>query len=277
MGEENKNWFARHRTAVLGIAIAVLILNVVVLAVVPTQTPVELSQTVTEYALDDEGFAVEHTVTLTGTLIFGEDSEITPLPARTTDRDILRAIMEGGTAKIYHCNDSDKCLKVVADANVTIARDKALKSQITKLLTSIQNKAVSDTPLDAREQGFISSTTIPVFKYLIDPQMLGVSSSVVYQLTDYIGYDIMLQYVQELLQQARAMIATGNYPQAVMDNVLENLNQAQQQIAIFQSQVQVQQDALLVVERQMSYMRQQLSARMLSRYQNNYHFGGNSL
>ncbi|TFX66418.1 hypothetical protein, partial [Escherichia coli] len=25
---------------------------------------------------------------------------------------------------------------------------------------------------------------------------------------------------------------------------------------------------------QMSYMRQQLSARMLSRYQNNYHFGG---
>ncbi|HGU8893967.1 TPA: conjugal transfer protein TraH, partial [Escherichia coli] len=88
---------------------------------------------------------------------------------------------------------------------------------------------------------------IPVFKYLIDPQMLGVSNSVVYQLTDYIGYDIMLQYIQELLQQARAMIATGNYPQAVMDNVLENLNQAQQQIAIFQSQVQVQQDALLVV------------------------------
>ena len=90
-------------------------------------------------------------------------------------------------------------------------------------------------------------------------------------------YDIMLQYIQELLQQARAMISTGNYPQAVMDNVLENLNQAQQQIAIFQSQVQVQQDALLVVDRQMSYMRQQLSAHMLSRYQNNYHFGGSSL
>ncbi|MDW6570395.1 hypothetical protein RNO48_26060, partial [Escherichia coli] len=38
-----------------------------------------------------------------------------------------------------------------------------------------------------------------------------------------------------------------------------------------------QQDALLVVDRQMSYMRQQLSARMLSRYQNNYHFGGSTL
>lgn len=68
MGEENKNWFARHRTVVFGIALAVLILNIIVLAIVPTQTPVELSQTVTEYALDDEAFAQEHTLTLTGTL-----------------------------------------------------------------------------------------------------------------------------------------------------------------------------------------------------------------
>lgn len=196
--------------------------------------------------------------------------------ARTTDRSIIRAMMEGGTAKIYHCNDSDKCLKVVADTPVTISRDNALKSQITKLLASIQNKAVSDTPLDDKEKGFISSTTIPVFKYLVDPQMLGVSNSMIYQLTDYIGYDILLQYIQELIQQARAMVATGNYDEAVIGHINDNMNDATRQIAAFQSQVQVQQDALLVVDRQMSYMRQQLSARMLSRYQNNYHFGGST-
>lgn len=153
----------------------------------------------------------------------------------------------------------------------------ALKSQITKLLASIQNKAVSDTPLDDKEKGFISSTTIPVFKYLVDPQMLGVSNSMIYQLTDYIGYDILLQYIQELIQQARAMVATGNYDEAVIEHINDNMNDATRQIAAFQSQVQVQQDALLVVDRQMSYMRQQLSARMLSRYQNNYHFGGSTL
>ncbi|HDV2469842.1 TPA: conjugal transfer protein TraH, partial [Escherichia coli] len=158
-----------------------------------------------------------------------------------------------------------------------ISRDNALKSQITKLLASIQNKAVSDTPLDDKEKGFISSTTIPVFKYLVDPQMLGVSNSMIYQLTDYIGYDILLQYIQELLQQARAMVATGNYDEAVIGHINDNMNDATRQIAAFQSQVQVQQDALLVVDRQMSYMRQQLSARMLSRYQNNYHFGGSTL
>lgn len=95
--------------------------------------------------------------------------------------------------------------------------------------------------------------------------------------TDYIGYDILLQYIQELIQQARAMVATGNYDEAVIEHINDNMNDATRQIAAFQSQVQVQQDALLVVDRQMSYMRQQLSARMLSRYQNNYHFGGSTL
>ncbi|WP_420769457.1 conjugal transfer protein TraH, partial [Klebsiella pneumoniae] len=127
-----------------------------------------------------------------------ENSEITPLPARTTDQDLIKAMMEGGTAKIYHCNDSDKCLKVVADATVTITANKALKNQIRALLSSIQNKAVADEKLTEQEKGFISSTTIPVFKYLVDPQMLGVSNSLIYQLTDYIGYDILLQYIQEL-------------------------------------------------------------------------------
>ncbi|MFK8905383.1 conjugal transfer protein TraH, partial [Klebsiella pneumoniae] len=98
----------------------------------------------------------EFIMTLTGTLIFGENSEITPLPARTTDQDLIRAMMEGGTAKIYHCNDSDKCLKVVADATVTITSSKALKSQISALLSSIQNKAVADEKLTDQEKGFIS-------------------------------------------------------------------------------------------------------------------------
>ncbi|EPO6155772.1 TraC family protein [Escherichia coli] len=70
---------------------------------------------------------------------------------------------------------------------------------------------------------------------------------------------------------------TGNYDEAVIGHINDNMNDATRQIAAFQSQVQVQQDALLVVDRQMSYMRQQLSARMLSRYQNNYHFGGSTL
>ena len=68
MGQENNSWFARNRGLVFGFAIAILILNVIVLILVPTQTPISIEQTVTEYALDDEAFAQPHTLTLTGTL-----------------------------------------------------------------------------------------------------------------------------------------------------------------------------------------------------------------
>jgi conjugative transfer pilus assembly protein TraH len=44
---------------------------------------------------DDNKELKEFVMTLTGTLIFGENSEITPLPARTTDQDLIKAMMEG--------------------------------------------------------------------------------------------------------------------------------------------------------------------------------------
>jgi hypothetical protein len=48
---------------------------------------------------DDNKELKEFVMTLTGTLIFGENSEITPLPARTTDQDLIKAMMEGGRLK----------------------------------------------------------------------------------------------------------------------------------------------------------------------------------
>lgn len=83
----------------------------------------------------------EFVMTLTGSLVFGPNGEITPLSARTTDRSIIRAMMEGGTAKIYHCNDSDKCLKVVADTPVTISRDKtaiSIRAVLTNYVKAIR-------------------------------------------------------------------------------------------------------------------------------------------
>ncbi len=53
----------------------------------------------------------EFVMTLTGTLIFGENSEITPLPARTTDQDLIKS-HDGRAAQLkLPMYDSDKCLK----------------------------------------------------------------------------------------------------------------------------------------------------------------------
>ncbi len=78
-------------------------------------------------------------MTLTGTLIFGEDSEITP-----RRRVPLTAISSGRLWRGERQNLPLQRFGQVSEGGggckCDIARDKALKSQITKLLTSIQIK-----------------------------------------------------------------------------------------------------------------------------------------
>lgn len=215
----------------------------------------------------------EFAMSLTGTLIFDATGNIKPLVALTTNEDIIKSMMNGGTAKIYACDTTTLCLAPTIKP-VTISEANSMNGQVKKLLISIQNKAISDTPLTEQEKGFISSTSVPVLKYLVDPQSLGVANTLLYQLSDYIGYDILMQYLQELIQQARIMLGSSNYPEPAIEQLHNSLNQASQNIAVLQSRVQINQSALMVVDRQMSYMRQQLSSRLLERYQSNYKFGG---
>ncbi len=218
----------------------------------------------------------EFVMTLTGSLVFGPNGEITPLSARTTDRSIIRAMMEGGTAKIYHCNDSDKCLKVVADTPVTISRDNALK--LLRLLNfwPAFRTRLSVTRLDDKEKGFISSTTIPVFKYLVDPQMLRCFQQ----------YDLPADGLYRLRHPAASHSGADTsrpgrwWPREIMTKRLsacnDNMNDATR--AAFQcTGAGASRMRCWLSDRQISCMRQQLSARMLSRYQNNYHFGGRTV
>jgi conjugative transfer pilus assembly protein TraH len=213
----------------------------------------------------------EFAMSLTGTLVFADNGNVIPLAPLTTNEDVLRAMMNGGRAKIYHCDTADKCLNP-ALADVSISAGSSLNGQVRALLSSIQNRAASDDPLNDKEKGFITSTRVPVLKYLSDPKSLGVANSLLWQVADYISYDILMQYVSEMMQQARTALAASNYPQPAMEALQESLSLAGQSLARLQSQVQVQQDALQVVDRQMSYMRQQVSSNLLSRYLENYRF-----
>lgn len=215
----------------------------------------------------------EFAMSLTGTLIFDAKGNIKTLVPLTTNEDIIKAIMNGGAANIYACDTNIECINPTVKP-VMISQANAMSGQVKKLLTSIQNKAISDTPLTEKEKGFISSTSVPVLKYLVDPQSLGVANTLLYQLADYIGYDILMQYLQELIQQASTMLGSSSYPGPAIKQLQQSLSQTSQSLSVLQSRVQVNQSTLIVVDRQMSYMRQQLSSRLLERYQSNYRFSG---
>lgn len=213
----------------------------------------------------------EFAMSLSGTIIYDNDGKVTSLSPLVGNHDIITAMVNGGRAEVYHC-DNSTCLNPSV-TTLTISADNSLNGQVKTLLASIQSKAITDDPLTVKEQGFIASTSVPVLRYLVDPQMLGVSTPVIIQLSEYITYDILMQYVQELIKQSRTMLGGRKYPEPVMKLLRESLVQASLNISLLQGDVQVKQDALLVIDRQMSYMRQQVSSRLLTRYQDNYRFG----
>ena len=68
LGKE-ENWFQKHRGFILGFAIAVVLLNIALFILLPSETAVVSSGTGVEYSTADEAFAAEHEVQLSGTLV----------------------------------------------------------------------------------------------------------------------------------------------------------------------------------------------------------------
>lgn len=215
----------------------------------------------------------EFAMSLTGSLIYDAKGQIKILSPITTNEDVLKAMMNGGSATIYACDSSDLCLNPML-TSITISAGNSMNGQVIALLKGIQNKAVSDDPLSVAEKGFLEATSIPVLRYLVDPLSVNIGPAVVYQLADYIGYDIMMQYMNEMIKQVRTLMGGKSYPGEVADQLDKSLAQATTLMAELQTRVQIKQDAVMAVERQMSYLRQQVSSRLIQRYQGNYRFTG---
>lgn len=67
LGKE-ENWFQKNRGFILGFAVVVLVLNVVLALLLPSQKTVTFDGAVTEYAVQDESFSRAHTLRLEGVL-----------------------------------------------------------------------------------------------------------------------------------------------------------------------------------------------------------------
>lgn len=214
---------------------------------------------------------MELAMNITGTIIFGSiDSEIQFIAPQANHQDLIRALLNGGTAQIFGCVSTGDCLKTNTK-RITIGSNQALNAQVTAMMSSISNKLRSDDPLTEKEQGFVSSTAVPVLRYLVDPQMLNISGFMP-SLSDYIAYDILMQYMLELLTQARVQMGSKNYPEKPVEQLNKNLAEASLQLAQLQSEVDVKASTLMELEQKMSYLRQQVSSQLLERYQQNYDF-----
>ncbi len=164
-----------------------------------------------------------------------KSNKITNLESLSKDHDLFQSILYGNTsgkaggekAKIYKCDESDKCLNP-SIVEINISPDSSLSAHVRNLLISISNKIISDEKLTDEEMGLIQSTRIPIYKilnvqaaYEKDPDILDVDSY-----SDVIATDILFQYLQENLEIVKVSSGFLQYPDDIMNKFIDGINMA---------------------------------------------------
>jgi conjugative transfer pilus assembly protein TraH len=188
------------------------------------------------------------------------------------NRDLIKVLMRGGTAKVYGCDETTLCL-APSVTNLTINESNGLVTLVKNLMLSMQFKLQYDTALSDQEKGFVNTTSVPVLKYLTNAQSMGMSATYLMQVSDFIAQDLMIQYLQELVKQASLSLAGKNFPEEAAARLRDNVVHAQGLVADMKMQSAADQNALEGIARNMHYLQQQVSTIVSGSYQSNYRWG----
>lgn len=153
--------------------------------------------------------------------------QFSSLPSLASNHSLFKAILYGGNASIYRCDESQSCLNP-HQVTVTISSASAFATKVANLLNDISNKILADDPLTKEEQGLIQSTRIPIYKilnvqvaYQKDPNILDIDSY-----ADVIATDILFQYLEENLNLVKEASRSLQFPTDVMASFYAGVNAA---------------------------------------------------
>ncbi|MCE3237354.1 MAG: hypothetical protein K0R24_335 [Gammaproteobacteria bacterium] len=180
---------------------------------------------------DDE--LAEFFMTLSGTVILYKETmdenatiKHVTLPSKMDDNNnLIKVLLKGGTATIYHCRDSkepDGCLDIDPQGiQVQIGSNKSFGARVKTLLDSMADKIVTDTALTDEEKGLLQATSLPIYKMLNvkvaftkGNQFVDVSSY-----SDAIANDILYQYLKQSLETVRLSLSAVQYPDDLINEL----------------------------------------------------------
>ena len=190
--------------------------------------------------LQSDSELAELFMSLSGTVILYKDGnsiQHLSYPPLVDNNNLVKALLNGGKATIYHCDstDTDGCLHPKADKVITISSDNAFKSRVAKLLRNMAQKVVTDSPLTNEEIGLLQATSLPVYKmlsvqaaYMKDGNLPDIE-----QYADVIAADILYQYLHESLSIIKSSVAALPFPDAIVSEIEPNI---EKQMAMLTSQ-----------------------------------------
>lgn len=210
-------------------------------------------------------------MSLVGTVIYGNQGELSMLPGLGASDNIINTLLKGGSTAVYRCDNVTQCLK---PSKSTISVNNGMISQIKELLSTIFNKAKTDAALSAKEKAFITSTRVKILRYVIDSASLQLDESIVTSLAEYIASDMVVSYIDGLIDLVEVAGAGTLHTEQENKQFQNSLKTVRQKMAQRLTKIRINQNQLMELEQNLMYLRQQLSSGLSDRLMSNYQFGG---
>jgi conjugative transfer pilus assembly protein TraH len=149
-------------------------------------------------------------MSLTGTLVVKDsdkknEAPISRIYPTILKPDLVKALMEGGKAKVYTCKDSDRCLNVTEASTIDIPKEKSMKGMATKMLTELYEAIKADKKLGESKMqkivGFLNGTRLPILKmmYVNVAATNGNAPLHAGKYAEWIAYDILYDYLMGII------------------------------------------------------------------------------
>lgn len=164
-------------------------------------------------------------MTLSGTEIYDANGSVTILTGSSDNRTLIKALMYGGSAPTYHCDEENSCLRPSL-STITIPSSNSLVSQVQNLVTGLSEKVKNDQALTDQEKGFLNAESIPILKFITVLQSLhqGISTQDLLSYSELMAKDLLKQYLTENLQLVKQSLTTVDYPNK--KELLHNIQEA---------------------------------------------------
>lgn len=212
-------------------------------------------------------------MSLVGTVIYGNQGELSILPGLGANDGVMNTILKGGTTEVYRCDSVTQCLKPTK-SKINVPTNKSMIAQIQKLLSSLFKKSTTDAALTDKETALIGSTRVQILRYVIDSASLSLDESMVTSLAEYIASDMVVSYIDGLIDLVEVAGAGSLNTEEENKQFQNSLKTVREKMAQRLTKMRINQNHLLELERNLHYLRQQLSSGLSDRLMSNYQFGG---
>lgn len=209
-------------------------------------------------------------MSIVGTTVYGKKaSQRSVLPPLGANDNLLNALLYGGEATYYACDEASSCLNP-KKSTFTVQKNKALVAQVEKILYSMYDSMKSDGNPTVAQTQFVQNTRVPIAAYVRDVAMFNASPQMITNLSEYLAVDFALGYVEGLMNATEYASALGFNSEEEEKAFKDNVQSVRTRMGQLLSKIQIKNDAFMSSMKQLESLKKHISHEL----GNKVNFGG---